>query len=157
MEYGEIIGEVVGNALCFAWQDNNIVLVATSSHSIHKDSDFITVTRKRPGNSSTNATIARFAFKRQLTAELLIPVAIDDCNHGMNAVDLANQLRANYSLFKKSLREFSKYFTAHKTIQISDLFLNIRSGASLDEIRLHISEIWGSVSSPGGKNQEQQR
>ena len=97
MEYGGIVGQVVGNALCFAWQDNNVVLVATTSHSIHRDSDFVTVTRKRPSKSSTNAAIARPAFKGQLTAELSISIAIDDYNHGINAVDLANQLRANYS------------------------------------------------------------
>ena len=63
MEYGGIVGQLAGNALCFAWQDNNVVLVATTAHSIHKPSDFITVTRKRPGKSSTNATIARPVFK----------------------------------------------------------------------------------------------
>ena len=97
MEYGGIIGKVVGKALSFAWQDNNVVLVATTSHSIHKSSDFITVTRKRPGKSPTNAAIARPAFNGMPAAELPIHLAINDYNYGMNAVDLANQLRANYS------------------------------------------------------------
>ena len=97
MEYSGIVGQLVGKALCFAWQDNNVVLVATTAHSIHQPSDFITATRKRLSKSSTNTRIVRPTFKGQLIAELLIPVAIDDYNHGMNAVDLANQLRANYS------------------------------------------------------------
>ena len=65
------------------------------SHSIHKASGFITVMRKRPDRSSMSAAIVRHAFKRKHTAELLIPVAIDDYNHGMVAVVLANQLRAD--------------------------------------------------------------
>jgi hypothetical protein len=53
---------------------------------------------------------------------------------------------------QKSLRELFQVLYNAQDGQISDLFLNIRNGASLEEIRSHISEIWGSITSPGGKD-----
>ena len=52
---------------------------------------------------------------------------------------------------QKTLRELVQVLHDAKDDQISNLFLNIRSGASLEEIRSHISEIWGKVNSPEEK------
>jgi hypothetical protein len=93
--YGGHINRIVDRALCFAWQDNNIVLGITTAFSLNETGDFVLRERKRPGKASTNAHIALPVFGNEWKKELPIPVAIDAYNHGMNAVDIANQFRAH--------------------------------------------------------------
>jgi hypothetical protein len=88
------VAHVVENVLCFMWQDNNAVLGVTTAHSLHRpEEDTIIRDRKRPKPTSTNARITRPIFGDLLRKELPIPRVIDDYNHHMNGVDLANQLR----------------------------------------------------------------
>jgi len=49
---------------------------------------------ERPCNTSTNATIVRQAFGNRDRASFFIPTAIDDYNHYMGGVDIADQWRA---------------------------------------------------------------
>jgi len=93
--YGGNVQRIVDSVLCFAWQDNNIVLGITTAFSLSQTGDFILRDRKRPGKASTNARIALPVFGNEWKKELPIPVAIDAYNHGMNAVDVANQFRAH--------------------------------------------------------------
>src|SRR5277367_74419 len=53
--------------------------------------------RNRPPNTSTNATIVRKVFGELARMELEIPCFINDYNHHMNSVDLANQFRQAYN------------------------------------------------------------
>ena len=98
MDYGGVLAIPRERTLCFAWQDNNVVLGLTTAFSLHNPSeDFVLRNRKRPKESSTNASIARRTFGNQPQKRIPIPTAIDAYNHGMNAVDIANQLRQNFS------------------------------------------------------------
>jgi hypothetical protein len=82
--------------LCFAWQDNNIVLGMTTVHSIHRTEDLRKRERKHPSKTSTNAHLMKEVFGDSFTKELEIPSFIDDYNHHMGGVDITNQLRASY-------------------------------------------------------------
>jgi Transposase IS4 len=85
------ITRVIENILCFIWQDNNAVLSLTTAHSLHRPKeDTIIRNRKRPKPTSINTRITRLIFGDLLKKPLLIPRAIDDYNHYMNGVDLAN-------------------------------------------------------------------
>ncbi|OAL28278.1 hypothetical protein AYO22_02984 [Fonsecaea multimorphosa] len=95
--YGGYRAIVKDNVLCFAWQDNNIVLGITTSFSLDKVGDFVIRDRRRPGDASTNARIALPVFGDSWIKALPIPLAIDAYNHGMNAVDNANQIRSNFT------------------------------------------------------------
>ena len=96
--YGGLFSIQCGWVLCFAWQDNNVVLGVTTSFSLHRPKEDYTIrTRRRPKDSATNAAIAQPVFQGQLTKALPIPSAIDAYNHGMNAVDVANQLRKSFT------------------------------------------------------------
>ena len=55
LEWNILLGKVVDNTLCLAWQDNNIVLALSIIHTIYKVDDFCEKLRKRPGKTSTNA------------------------------------------------------------------------------------------------------
>jgi hypothetical protein len=86
---------VIENVLCFIRQDNNAVLGLTTAHSLHRpEGDTIIRNRKRPKQTSTNARITHPIFNDLPRKRLLIPRVIDDYNHHMNGVDLANQFRA---------------------------------------------------------------
>jgi hypothetical protein len=79
------------NILCFVWQDNNAVLGVTTAYSLHRSKeDTIIRNRKRPKLISTNARITRPIFGDLARKDLAIPKVIDDYNHHMNSVDLAN-------------------------------------------------------------------
>ncbi|EDN09802.1 predicted protein [Histoplasma mississippiense (nom. inval.)] len=93
--------------LCLAMQDNNMVLALSTIHSLDT---FIERIRKRPGELSTNANIVRKVFEGQPQKKLKIPVMIDDYNHNMNGVDLANQYRAAYTSHRITYRTWLPIF-----------------------------------------------
>jgi hypothetical protein len=102
MVYGATLLVQCGWVLCFAWQDNNTVLGVTTSYSLHRpQEDFIIKDKWRPKTTSTNYHIAKSVFENEKRKAVPIPVAIDDYNNGMNAVDDSNQLRANLTTHQR--------------------------------------------------------
>jgi hypothetical protein len=89
------VARVINNMLCFVWQDNNTVLGLTTAYSLYRpEEDIIIRNRKRLKETLTNGRITRPIFGNLPRKELAIPKIIDDYNHYINDVDLANQLRA---------------------------------------------------------------
>jgi hypothetical protein len=100
--------------LISAWQDSNIVRFATT---IHTGKEWIIRERKKPKATSTSAAITRVPFeafpnssglkkaaklgrqrKEYVHRRLLpIPGMVDDYNHFMNGVDIADQLWAKFT------------------------------------------------------------
>jgi len=97
-----------------AWKDNNLVLFLSNIHSpidlpletirtrqITTDPgtllglELIVRTRKRPKATSTAARSAWIEFGSNIYKNLAIPRLIDEYNHKMGQVDLADQYRAN--------------------------------------------------------------
>jgi Transposase IS4 len=89
------LADIVDGVLCFLWQDNNAVLGITTAFDLFQRVQRI---RKRPGITSTNARIVRPVFGDAVRKRLWIPKVIDEYNHHMGGVDLANQLRSNYTV-----------------------------------------------------------
>ena len=85
---------VVDNVLCLVWQDNNLVLALST---VHYPTNIIERLRKRSKKTSTNAGIVSKIFGGDVTKKLPIPTFIDDYNHHMNGMDVANQMRASYT------------------------------------------------------------
>jgi hypothetical protein len=110
LKWNTLLAEVVDNTLCLAWQDNNIVLALSTIHTVHTANDFITRLRKRPAKTSTSARIVRCIFGDDATKDLEIPLFIDDYNHRMGAVDIANQLRESYETHKATFRNWWPLF-----------------------------------------------
>jgi hypothetical protein len=110
LEWNTLFAQVVDNTLCLAWQDNNIVLALSTVHTIHTANDFIARQRKRPAKTSTSARIVRPVFGDNPVKELEIPVFIDDYNHNMGGVDIANQLRESFETHRSSQRNWWPLF-----------------------------------------------
>jgi hypothetical protein len=96
--------------LCLAWQDNNIVLALSNIHTVDKADDFREKVRKRPAKTSTNRRIVRRVFGSNYAKELQIPCFINDYNHYMGGVDLANQFREAYETHKPTCRTWWPLF-----------------------------------------------
>ena len=78
-----------------AWRDNEIVLFLSS---VYTADETITVVRRRPRNAnSVHKRVARAVFGNAYEKELPVPIAIDDYNHFMGAVDIGDQYRASYN------------------------------------------------------------
>lgn len=94
--YHKVCAIPVNDVLCFAWQDNNIVLGLTTIHTVNQTDDYIERERRRPQKTSTNGALVHREFGDQAVKNMLIPRFIDDYNYHMGGVDIANQHRAAY-------------------------------------------------------------
>jgi hypothetical protein len=92
--YGSCSTEVIDHCLCFLWQGNALVIGITTAFRMAEDPDcYIAKERKRPSNNAVAAPV----FGNESTKELPIPKAIDWYNSNHNLVDLADQLRGNFT------------------------------------------------------------
>jgi hypothetical protein len=96
--WGSLFVSARDNVLCLAWQDNNVVFGLST---IYSPDDFVLSNRKRPAKTSTNAAIARAPFGDEVRRQLEIPIFIDDYNHYMGGIDIANQYRSSYETYRK--------------------------------------------------------
>jgi hypothetical protein len=101
---------VVKDVLCLAWQDNNIILALSNIYTINKVKDFRERQRKRPAKISINKRIVKKVFGEEYTKELSIPCFIDNYNHNIRGVDLANQFRESYETHRTILRNWWPLF-----------------------------------------------
>jgi hypothetical protein len=101
--WGTLHAQPVKDVLCLAWQDNNMVLALST---LHTPTDLTERVRKRPAKTSTNGSLVQQVFREETQKKLSIPVFIDDYNHHMNGVDLANQFRASYEVHRTGYRNW---------------------------------------------------
>ena len=98
--WGTLHSKVVPTTLLSVWQDSNKVGFCTT---IHDGTEWVVRNQKRPKGTSTSATITKQPFcmfspplgckePYEHTRLLPIPGAIDDYNHFMGGVDIADQL-----------------------------------------------------------------
>jgi Transposase IS4 len=100
------------------WQDSNKVGFCTT---IHNGTEWVVRNRKRPKGTSTSAAITKQPFYMfsppsgckepyEHTRLLPIPGAIDDYNHHMGGVDIADQLRAGFSTQQRGVKPWRPLF-----------------------------------------------
>jgi hypothetical protein len=113
--------------LISAWQDSNVVRFATT---IHTGKEWVIRERKKPKGTSTSATITKVLFeafpnsialqkaaklgckrKEYVHRRLLpIPGMVNDYNHFMNGVDIADQLQAKFTTKQRTHRSWLPLF-----------------------------------------------
>jgi len=111
--------------LCFRWMDNNLVRILST---IHPWNEVTCTARRKLRTTSSNATMVRKAFGEQERMSCDIPTAIDDYNHHMNGVDLADQRCAAYTTHQRARRNwlaFLYFFLDMSIINAHILFTNV--------------------------------
>jgi hypothetical protein len=65
-------------------------LALSNIHTVYIINDFVARQQKRPAKTFTSSNIVCTVFRDDPIKELLIPVFIDDYNHNIRGVDIAN-------------------------------------------------------------------
>jgi hypothetical protein len=110
LDWGTTVADIVNNVLCIGWQDNNFVLGLSTVHTVHEISSFVISERNCPSKTSTNASTSRKVFGDLPFMDLEILTWVDDYNHHMNSVDLANQHRQPYDTQRIAYRTWIPLF-----------------------------------------------
>ena len=100
----DTIGSVVTddvNRIC--WIDNGAVLMLSNIHPVGPGYTVVR-NRRRPRETATNAKKVRKVLGSSARKELAIPLVVDDYNHHMGGVDIADQLRSNYGCHLRGVR-----------------------------------------------------
>jgi hypothetical protein len=106
------------NVLVSIWQDSNIVRLCST---IHDGTEWTVRNRRKPKKTSTQANITKKPFQMfnppsgckdpyEQRRLLPIPGMIDDYNHHMGAVDIADQLRAKFTTAQRTKRSWLPLF-----------------------------------------------
>ena len=89
----------------FAWKDVQVVLFTSTVHDGHSTT---VQPRKRPHNATQNEIATTWGSS--YVKDMAIPTAIDDYNHHMGSVDLADQSRKCYSRGTRQRRTWRPFF-----------------------------------------------
>ena len=98
LDWDTLSGVVVNDVLAILWIDNGPVTMLSTIHKINGNENRIERVRRQPRETSTNATKVREVFGAASKKSLPIPIVIDDYNHFMGEVDIADQLREYYAI-----------------------------------------------------------
>jgi hypothetical protein len=83
----------IGKFLICRWVDNNVVTLVTN---VHTGREKILRARRRPRLTAVNRRNVQAVWGNDPVKEIEIPAVIDDYNHWMGGVDLADQMIAYY-------------------------------------------------------------
>ena len=75
-------------------------MALSNIYTVYIINDFVVRQRKRLAKTFISDSIVCTVFRDDLIKELLILVFIDDYNHNIRGVDIANQLREAYKTYK---------------------------------------------------------
>ena len=78
----------VNNPRMIWWVENDVVNVASNVHK----GKIVTSVQRKPKPTSTNQNHLNTVWGSVAEKDIKKPKVIDDCNHGMNGVDKADQL-----------------------------------------------------------------
>jgi hypothetical protein len=85
-------------------------LALSNIYTVYTVNDFVAQQQKRLAKTSTSGSIVRIVFKDDLIKELLILIFIDDYNHNIGGVDIANQLQEAYKTHRATRRNWWPLF-----------------------------------------------
>src|SRR5581483_6156183 len=125
------------------WSSNN----AFNYPSIQGNENRIERNRRRPRETSTNATKVRAVFGNASKKFLPIPVVIDDYNHFMGGVDIADQLRGYYGTQLPVRRTWVPLFfwLLDTTIINSYLILKQSSSTNISHKDFRMQLVWDLI------------
>jgi hypothetical protein len=144
LDWNTIKTKEVGDVLVVCWIDDGAVQLLTTVHRVQGDEWFVVRNRRRPRETSTNAATVRRVFGGDSRKELAIPKIIDDYNHFVNRVGVADQYRSYYSLELISSRTWLPLFywlldTALTNSYIIFKKVHTDKAMTLKDFRMHVA------------------
>ena len=155
-----------------AWKDNNMVLMLSTIHGYvvldpelakhqaleSQDGDLLDLetiirNRRRPKITSTAGKCVWAVFQDEVRKKLPIPFVIDEYNHQMNGVDLADQLRSGNRgerrIFRGGWRALFRFL--YTTVAVNSALLSTvsRDRGLKDFRRLLVDELFERAQSQG--------
>src|SRR6185312_3997359 len=136
LDWDTLSGVVVDDVLAVLWMDNGPVTMLTTIHEITGNENRVERVRRRPRETSTNATKVRAVFGTASKKALPIPCIIDNYNHHMGGVDIADQLRGYYAVQLPVRRTWMPLFFWLLDTSIVNSYLIFKKMATLLIIRI---------------------
>jgi hypothetical protein len=127
------------------WIDNAPVTMLTTAHELARE---VERERIRPGKKSTNAKKAHEHFGDEFKKEMPIPACIDDYNHHMGGVDIADQLRSYYDMQLTSWRTWWPLFfygTDTMVINAYHIFSSMEDVPDISHKDFRMEVAWGLI------------
>jgi hypothetical protein len=148
LDWDILSGVVVDNVLSIFWMDNGPVTMLSTIHEITGPESRKVTKRKRPRYTSTNANKVREVFGDEVEKFLPIPTVIDDYNHFMGGVDVADQYRHYYNTQITARRTWVPIFFWLLDTAIVDSFLIYnKCNGKLSHKEFRLSLAWNLVTS----------
>ena len=141
-------GAVVDGVLVVFWQDNGPVTFLTTIHAVVGEEWEVERERRRPRETSTNATKVRTVFGSSPRKKLRILKVVDDYNFNMDGVDIADQLRSYYSTQQTAFRNWMPlFFWLLDTVIVNAFLISKKTGSTLTQREFRTSLAWGLINS----------
>lgn len=110
LEWDTHSGAVIGGVLAVFWQDNGPVMMMTTIHGMVGDQWEVTSEQHWPCETCTNGVKVWSVFGDSPRKELKILKVVNDYNHHMGDVDIADQLHSYYSTQQIAQRNWMPLF-----------------------------------------------
>jgi hypothetical protein len=146
LEWDTLSGIVIDDVLAILWMDNGPVTMLSTIHQINGDENRIERVRRRPRETSTNATKVRAIFGSASKKSLPIPIVIDDYNHFMGGVDIADQLRGYYNTQLSVRRTWMPlFFWLLDTAIVNSYLILKKSGKNINHKDFRLQLLWDLI------------
>lgn len=151
MDYHYRAGIINDGVATMLWIDNAPVSMMTSIHQLKGRKSEVLKLRRKPGPKSSNAAGVKRAqvfSEQEWSAMLNIPACIDDYNHHMGGVDIADQYRVYYDTQLVSVRTwFPIFYWCTDTALINSfiIFSDLGVSLGLEHKVFRMQVAWGLI------------
>ena len=142
LDWDTLSGVVVDEVLALLWVDNSIVTILTTIHSLG-DEWKIECSRRRPRLNIVNKSRVQATWGESPRKTVAIPKIIDDYNHHMGGVDIADQRRSYYNTQITSRRTWMPIFFWLLDTAIINSYLI--AGSKEEHIDFRLNLAWGLI------------
>src|SRR3954453_13744681 len=126
--------------------DNGPGTMLSTIHQIDGNENRIERIRRQPRETSINAAKVRAIFRNSSKKFLPIPVVIDDYNHFMGGVDIADQLRGHYGTQLPVRRTWMPlFFWLLDTAIINSYLIIKQSNTNISQKDFRIQLVWDLI------------
>lgn len=146
LDWDTLSGVVVEDVLAILWMDNGPVTMLSTIHQINGNENRIKRIQRQSRETSTNAAKVRAIFGNSSKKSLPIPIVIDDYNHFMGGVDIADQLRGYYGTQLPVRRTWMPlFFWLLDTAIINSYLVLKKSNKDINHKDFRMQLVWGLI------------